>query len=100
MHNKNIKRIVQKELKKNYPNWNRLNRKTKKEISRKVLAQVAGEYDFKQEISASPDELLGVEQQVPTKGIISLDQMADIKGVEEIISILHKNSYLIYKKPV
>ncbi|MCI5190310.1 MAG: hypothetical protein D3905_11075, partial [Candidatus Electrothrix sp. AS4_5] len=78
MHNKNIKRIVQKELKKNYPNGNRLNRKTKKEISRKVLAQVAGEYDFKQEISASSDELLGVEQQVQTKGIISLDQMADI----------------------
>ncbi|MCI5127096.1 MAG: transposase, partial [Candidatus Electrothrix sp. AUS3] len=78
MHNKNIKRIVQKELKKNYPNWNRLNRKTKKEISRKVLAQVAGEYDFKQEISVSSDELLGVEQQVQTKGIISLDQMADI----------------------
>ena len=78
MHNKNIKRIVQKELKKNYPNWNRLNRKTKKEISRKVLAQVVGEYDFNQEISASLDELLGVEQQVPTKGIISLDQMADI----------------------
>ncbi|WYD79303.1 MAG: hypothetical protein V8K32_08260 [Candidatus Electrothrix gigas] len=78
MHNKNIKRIVQKELKKNYPNWNRLNRKTKKEISRKVLAQVAGEYDFKQKISASSDALLGVEQQVQTKGIISLDQMADI----------------------
>ncbi|MCI5136505.1 MAG: transposase, partial [Candidatus Electrothrix sp. AW2] len=48
------------------------------EISRKVLAQVAGEYDFKQEISASSDALLGVEQQVQTKGIISLDQMADI----------------------
>ncbi len=78
MHNKNIRRIVRKELKQNYPNWNRLNRKTKKEISRKVLEQVVNEYDFKQEISASPDELLGVEQQVPTKGIISLGQMADI----------------------
>ncbi|MCI5139044.1 MAG: transposase, partial [Candidatus Electrothrix sp. AR1] len=55
MHNKNIKRIVRKELKQNYPNWNRLNPKTKKEISRKVLAQVASKYDFKQEISAPPE---------------------------------------------
>lgn len=78
MHSKNIRRIVQKELKQNYPNWNRLNRKTKKEISRKVLAQVANGYDFQQEISAPLDELLGVEQQIPKKGIISLDRMADI----------------------
>ena len=40
MHSKNIKRIIQKELKQNYPNWNRLNRKTKKEISRQVLAVI------------------------------------------------------------
>jgi len=78
MHYKNIKRIVRKELKQKYPNWNRLNRKDKKEISRKVLAQVVSAYDFKQEISTPPDELLGVEQQIPTKGIINLDQMADI----------------------
>ncbi|XCN74291.1 MAG: transposase [Candidatus Electrothrix aestuarii] len=101
MHNKNIKRIVQKELKKNYPNWNRLNRKTKKEISRKVLAQVAGEYDFKQEISASSDELLGVEQQVQTKGIISLDQMADIVNESKnnnIMKLCGKSRFAKYIK--
>ena len=78
MHSKNIRRIVQKELKQNYPNWNRLNRKTKKEISRKVLAQVANGYDFQQEISATLEDLLGVGHQIPKKGIISLDRMADI----------------------
>jgi hypothetical protein len=78
MHYKNIKRIVKKELKEKYPNWKCLNRKTKKEISRKVLEQVVSEYDFKQDISAPKEELLGVEQQVPTAGILNLDKMADL----------------------
>ena len=39
MHHKNIKLLVRKQLKKQYPNWNRLNRKIKKEIARKVLAE-------------------------------------------------------------
>jgi hypothetical protein len=84
MHSKNIKRIVRKELKEKYPNWKCLNRKTKKEISRKVLEQVVSEYDFKQDISATKEELLGVEQQVPTAGILNLDQMADlVKSVKD-----------------
>lgn len=77
MHHKNIKTIVQKQLKKQYPNWSRLSRKFKKEISRKVLAHVVAEYDFSQEITKPPEELLGIEQQMSTKGIISLDNMAE-----------------------
>lgn len=46
MHHKNIKLIVRKQLKKQYPNWNRLSRKTKKEIVRKVLAEAVSDYDF------------------------------------------------------
>lgn len=76
MHHKNIKLIVRKQLKKQFPNWRRLPRKIKKEMAGKVLAEVTGEYDFTQEIKAPIHELLGIETQLPGKGIISLDEMA------------------------
>lgn len=69
MHSKNIKLIVRKQLKKQFPNWNRLNRKEKKEIAEKVLAELVAEYDFKQTAVAPKEDLLGIEQQMPTKGI-------------------------------
>ena len=46
----------------------------KKEIARKVLAEVTAEYDFNQDIQASREELLGIEQQISTEGIIKLDE--------------------------
>ena len=55
MHHKNIRLIIRKQLKRQYPNWKRLNKKTKKEIDRKVLAEVTAEYDFNQDIQASPE---------------------------------------------
>ena len=58
MHHKNIKLIIRKQLKKAYPNRKRLNKKTKKEIARKVLGEVKAEYDFNHEIQASREELL------------------------------------------
>ncbi|MDT8336141.1 MAG: hypothetical protein RQ753_10630 [Desulfurivibrionaceae bacterium] len=76
MHHKNIKLIVRKQLKKQFPNWRRLPRKIKKEMAGKVLAEVTGEYDFTQEIKAPVHELLAIETQLPGKGIISLDEMA------------------------
>ncbi len=76
MHHKNIKIIVRKQLKKQHPNWNRLNRKTKKEIARKVLAETVSDYDFSGDVVTQPEELLGIEQQVPTNGIINLKEMA------------------------
>ena len=78
MHHKNIKLIVQKQLKKQYPNWNRLNRKTKKEIVRKVLDEAVSDYDFSGDVVTQPEELLGIEQQVPSKGIINLKEMAQL----------------------
>ena len=50
MHHKNIKLIVRKQLKKQYPNWNRLGRTTKKEIVRKVLAEAVSGYDFREDV--------------------------------------------------
>jgi len=73
MHHKNIKVLVRKQLKKQYPHWNRLNHAAKREISKKVLAEVTFEYDFNQIISCSKAELLGIEQQVSTKGVIKID---------------------------
>ena len=76
MHHKNIKLIVRKQLKNQFPNWKRLSKKNKKELACKVLAEVVSEYDFKQEINAPVDQLLAIEGQHPAKGIIKLDEMA------------------------
>ena len=88
MHHKNIKLLVRKQLKKQYSNWSRLGKKIKKEIARKVLAEVTAEYDFKSDITASPSEVLGIEQQVAATGIITLDEMA------RFIEMIHKNSII------
>ena len=58
MHHKNIKLRVRKQLKVQYPRWNRLNRKTKKEIARKVLIELITDYDFSSDITASHKEYL------------------------------------------
>jgi len=76
MHHKNIKLLIRKQLKKQYPNWRLLSKKEKKEIARKVLAEVTAEYDFKSDITASPSEFFGIEQQVDNTGIIPLGDMA------------------------
>jgi len=76
MHHKNIKLIVRKQLKNQFPNWKHLPKKNKKELARKVLAEVVDEYDFKQEISTPVDQLLVIDGQHPAKGIIKLDEMA------------------------
>ena len=76
MHHKNIKLIVRKQLKKQFPNWHSLSKKTKKDVAKKVLAEAIREYDFKQEIEAPIHELLAIETQSPGKGIISLGEMA------------------------
>lgn len=78
MHHKNIKLIIRKQLKKQYPNWNRLSRKEKKEIAQKVLVEFVADYDFDQAIDTPREALLGIQQQLPTNGIIELDEMAQL----------------------
>jgi hypothetical protein len=78
MHHKNIKLIVRKQLKKQYPNWNRLSRKEKKAIAQKVLLEFVAEYDFKKAVAAPQEALLGIQQQMPAKGIITLDDMSQL----------------------
>jgi len=93
MHHKDIKLSIRKQLKRQYPNWKRLNRKTKKAIARKVLAEVSAEYDFGQDIRTSPKELLGIEQQIPTEGIIKLDEMARFIHMINSSKLIKFNSY-------
>jgi hypothetical protein len=40
------------------------------------LSEVHAEYDFAQSITAPLGDLLGIEQQAPTKGIMKLESMA------------------------
>jgi hypothetical protein len=84
MSHKDIKLQVNKQLKKQFPGWKRLPHKEKKKIAQKVLAEAIANHDFKAPVTAPHAELLGIEQQVPTKGIITLSEMADY--IEQIDS--------------
>ncbi len=99
MHHKNIKLIIRKQLKKQFPNWKRLPRKTKKELSRKVLNEVVDGYNFKQTVEAPTEELLAIETQLPGKGIINLDEMArfiDMVNSNKIIKFSNYRRSSIY----
>jgi cytosine/adenosine deaminase-related metal-dependent hydrolase len=93
MHHKNVRLIIRNQLKKQHPNWKRLNKKTKKEIARNVLAEVTAEYGFNQGIYASPEELLGIEQKIPTEGIIKLDEMAQFIDMVNSSRLIKYNIY-------
>jgi hypothetical protein len=100
MHHKNIKLIIQKQLKKEFPNWKRMGKKQKKDIACKVLAEAVAEYDFKQVVDAPKEELLGIEGQLP-KGIIKLDGMArfiDMINENRIIKFSNYKRSPIYIK--
>jgi len=75
MHHKDIKRTIRKQLKKQFPNWNRLQKKQKKEIAREILAETVASHDFNKIIDTPREELLGIEEQT-LDGIIKLDEMA------------------------
>ena len=100
MHHKNIKLTIRKQLKKEYPNWNRLPKKQKKSIAREVLTEAVAQYDFKQAINAPQEELLGIGGQLP-KGIITLDEMAryiDMINANKIIKFSNYKRSPIYIK--
>lgn len=76
MHEKNIKRTITKQLKKNFPNWKNLTKKTKKKLAKQVMNEIVDGYDYSQTLDLPIEELTGVEEQKPSEGIRSLPQMA------------------------
>ena len=77
MHKKDIKAQVRKQLKTEFPNWHRLTRKEKKAIAQKVLDEIVSSYDYGKEIETPMPELLGLSAQQLTKGILTIEQMAE-----------------------
>ena len=76
MHKKNIKLQIRKQLKTGHGSvWNKLSRKKKKAIVCEAANAIIGSYNFSEEITAPVEELLGIEEQMPTAGIITLTEM-------------------------
>lgn len=73
MQNKDIKRIVKKQLKKEFPNWKRLRKEVKSQIANEVLKEIVDGYDYSQQPSAPLYELTGTSP-VP-EGVIPLNEM-------------------------
>jgi len=83
MHHKAIKTQIRKQLKTNYPNWKRLSRKQKKAIARLVLNETVKDYDFSQHVDTPLAELLGIDEQLPTAGIMDLEAMGRFIAAHE-----------------
>jgi hypothetical protein len=52
-----------------------LSKKEKKVIAKLVFNEVVKGYSYHQEIKTSQPELLGIESQLPTPGIMNLEEM-------------------------
>lgn len=73
MQEKIIKRLVVKQLKKEFPDWRRLPKKKKKHLAKKVLKEAVATCDSKKASSTGLSELTGTP--VPLPGIIGLSEM-------------------------
>ena len=80
MHEKNIKKIVIDQLKKKFPNWRLLNKKEKRSIAKKVLAEEKKNYDFNLNVDTPIHELLGIPH-LKNTNFMNLEQMKEF--VEE-----------------
>ncbi len=77
MQRKNIRRSIRKQLKTNFPGWKKMNKKQKKALVREIMKTEIDNYDFSQPVESPIEELLGIEDQMPSKGILTLKGMAD-----------------------
>lgn len=75
MKHKDIKRIINKQLKSKYPNWSKLTKKEKKRAAKEITTQVIEGYEQPKEIQTPLAELVGIEEQVDLDGVISLIEM-------------------------
>ena len=93
MHHKNIKQIIRKQLKKQYPNWKQLSQKQKKAISKEVLKETVAQYDFEQDIQIPLEELIGIKEQTQMDGIMNLEEMAHFIDVFNSGKFIQFNNY-------
>jgi len=75
MQEKDIKHLVIKQLKSEFPHWSRLSKQEKKKLAEQVLEEVTSNYAFDKEIKAPINELTGTPS-LPN-GIISVTDMED-----------------------
>ena len=59
MQEKIIKRLVVKQLKREFPNWRRLTKNKKKHLAKQVLKEVVGGYTSEQASNVRLSELTG-----------------------------------------
>jgi hypothetical protein len=99
MQHKDVKNIVRKQIKKEYPNWTRIVKKEKRVIAKMVLEEAVRCYDFSQEVDTPTEELLCIEEQMPAAGIMDLEAMARfIKNHESSkLYSIHKKRSNVYK---
>ncbi len=84
MHEKNIKRIVLKQLKREVPKWKSLKKKEKKAIAKRVLDEVMRAYSFDDLVNVPLPELTG------TPAIIESEIMS-LSEIDHFISEMKKN---------
>ncbi len=89
MHDKNIKRLVKKQLKKQIPNWSRLIRKEKKALAKRVLEEVERGYSFNEESKVPMNELLSMPDL----------QSAEIMTLREMEQFIENHNKHILKFP-
>ena len=75
MHRKDIKRTIQKQLKRKCPGWRRMTKNEKKELARQVMQEAVENHNFDKQPTASMEQLTGIDGQMPTKGIVPLNEM-------------------------
>ena len=73
---KDIKQLVRKALKRDYPGFRRLKKKEKKQVLSKVLEYVVNNYDQTFPVEATNYELCGIDEIPPN--IYTLDQMEEL----------------------
>ena len=77
MHQKNIRRIITKQLKTKHPHWKKMPKKIKKELVQEIVDEVVNNYNHSQTLDIPIEELTGIEDQTASKGIRSLPEMAE-----------------------
>lgn len=96
---KDIKRLVCKKLQKDYPNFKRLSKKIKKQITQMVLEEVYANYDMSKTVEADKHDLCHVGP-IP-KNIFSLDQIKKLHDnfIDSMLAFKLKSNSKAIKDP-